>query len=305
MKEQGLSNAAERPEHEIRDLIPFFLLAFGTAWVLWLPFVLPGLGAYRMTDTLESLMTPAVMLGAFGPALAAVTVTARRGGWLAARSFLKEGISLKAPFRFYAYALLLPTGVTAGAHYLANGLGVDNLPSSLLPSDLPIPTFLVLIPNLVLMLFLGGGQEEFGWRGYAQVPLQRLLGFVPGTLVLGAIWGIWHLPLWFMPGEGHAYYPFAAFVLYTISLSLVMGWLYEASGNKLIIPWLTHAMSNAVIPFFPILHLEDVQQPGYILWVTLNALAAVIIASWYGRKRAARIRRETDLDLEPPSPPEA
>jgi hypothetical protein len=304
MKNRSTADAPQGTNRDTRDLTSFFLLAFGFAWLIWLPFVLPSLGAYRMTDTQEGLMTPAVMLGAFGPALAAVIMTARRGGWPAARSFLNEGISLKAPLRFYAYALLLPTGVTAGAHYLANTLGVDDLPSTLLPTDLPIPTFLVLIPNLVLMLFLGGGQEEFGWRGYAQVPLQRVLGFVPGNLVLGAIWGIWHLPLWFMPGEGHAYYPFAAFVLYTISLSLVMGWLYEASGNKLIIPWLTHAMSNAVIPFFPILHLEDVRQPGYILWVTLNALTAVIIASWYGRKRAARIRRATDLDLEPPSPPE-
>lgn len=278
---------------QTRPLIPFFLLAFGIAWVIWLPFVLPGLGVYPMTATLSGLMTPAIMLGAFGPGLAAGIITARKSGWPAVRSFLREGLSLKAPARYYIFALLLPAAVTAGAHYLANALKVDQLPATLLPADLPVPTFLVLIPYLVLMFFLGGGQEEFGWRGYAQAPLQHRLGFVPGSLVLGVIWGLWHLPLWYMPGEGHAFYPFSAFVLYTASLSLIMGWLFEASGNKLIIPWLYHAMSNAVIPFFPILHLEDVRQPGYILWVSLNALIAVIAASWYSRNRFIRIQEQS------------
>jgi membrane protease YdiL (CAAX protease family) len=51
---------------------------------------------------------------------------------------------------------------------------------------------------MILMMFLGGGQEEIGWRGFA---LDRLLSrhndFI-ASLILGTIWGLWHLPLWFM-----------------------------------------------------------------------------------------------------------
>lgn len=165
--------------------------------------------------------------------------------------------------------------ITAGTHYIAIYTGIDNLPGTFIPENLPLPAIILIVPYFLAMLLVGGGQEEFGWRGYAQEPLQERFGVIGGSILLGSVWGLWHLPLWLMPGDGHANYPFLAFFIYTISLSLIMAYLYNASGKKLIIPMILHAMGNTAVPFFPILHMEKVPQPGYWLWVGVTSLAAL------------------------------
>lgn len=52
---------------------------------------------------------------------------------------------------------------------------------------LPIPAIILIVPYFLMMLIVGGGQEEFGWRGYAQEPLQERFGVVGGSIVLGVV----------------------------------------------------------------------------------------------------------------------
>jgi LPXTG-motif cell wall-anchored protein len=88
-----------------------------------------------------------------------------------------------------------------------------------------------------------------------------------------------------MPGEGHAYYPYLAFLLYITSTALIMGWLYNASGKKLVTAWIMHAAGNTAVPLFPVLRAANVPQPGYWLWAGLNALVALGLTIWFRRKR--------------------
>ena len=87
-----------------------------------------------------------------------------------------------------------------------------------------------------------------------------------------------------MPGEGHAYYSFFAFLLYTVSTSVSIGWLYNAGSRKLIIPLIIHTMGNVSVPFFPIMHMADVPQPGYWIWVGVNAIMAILLTIWFTMK---------------------
>lgn len=57
--------------------------------------------------------------------------------------------------------------------------------------------FLVLIISLIP----GPLNEEFGWRGFALDRLFIKFGFTGATLILGFIWGIWHLAWYFTPGQ--------------------------------------------------------------------------------------------------------
>ncbi len=267
-----------------QNLWLFFTLTFIYSWLLWLPFVLSGFGIITLSDTITSLMTLAVMLGAFGPLLAAVILIGTKEGSTGIKDYFRKAFSFRIKPVYYVLAFILPLLITAVSHYIVNFTGIDVLPDNLFPENISVPVFILIIPYFLFILIAGGGQEEFGWRGYAQQPLQQRFGILGGSILLGIIWSVWHLPLWFMPGEGHTYYSFFAFSLYTISTAVIIGWLYNASGKKLIIAWIIHAMGNVAVPFFPILHMEDVPQPGYWIWVTVNITVAIGLSIWYMRK---------------------
>jgi len=263
-----------------RNIWLFFLITFIFSWLLWLPFVLWGLNVIELSQPVASLMTPAVMLGAFGPMIAALALIKLKEGKGAAKKFLRNAFDFRVKQIYYILAFVLPLLATAVAHYITNFLGLDILPANLFPENLAIPVVALIIPYFLLIFIAGGGQEEFGWRGYAQEPLQQRFGILKASVLIGVVWGVWHLPLWFMPGEGHAYYSFFAFLLYTVSTSVSIGWLYNAGSRKLIIPLIIHTMGNVSVPFFPIMHMADVPQPG----VGVNAIMAILLSIWFTMK---------------------
>lgn len=268
-----------------KTLRNYFVITFLWAWTLWLPFVLATLGLFEMTDTLQGLVMIAVMFGAFGPMIAAIILTLRNGGKPALKKFFKRAFDFKIRWIYYLAALFLGIGITAVAHYFTNLTGLDTLPSSLVPEEIDVPMYILIVPYTLMLFVLGGGQEEFGWRGFAQEPMQQRFGILLGSLIIGLFWSLWHLPLWFIEGEGHEYYSFFAFTLYATSWSVVIGIIYNLSGKKMMIAWIMHTLGNLSVPLFPILFLEDVPQPGYWVWATLNAVVAVIFSLWFYYKK--------------------
>ena len=68
-----------------------------------------------------------------------------------------------------------------------------------------------------------GGEEELGWRGIMQPILEKLLPFPVATVITGTVWGIWHIPLWFVEGSSQQNMAFPFFlVLLALILSLFL-----------------------------------------------------------------------------------
>jgi uncharacterized protein len=178
--------------------------------------------------------TLVVIIGAFAPLLAAITLVARDDGWKGIKSFLGQALDFHIKPVYLILALVLPLVIHVITHYLALAVGLD-VAQTLFPTEIATAPIILAIPYFILMMVIGGGQEEFGWRGYAQEPLQEKIGVIPASLVIGVIWGIWHLPLWFMAGDLHSAYSFVAFVMMTTSISVIYAWLYNSSGKKLIV----------------------------------------------------------------------
>lgn len=103
---------------------------------------------------------------------------------------------------------------------------------------------------LIGMSFLSGPfSEEFGWRGYALDPLLKRFGFAGSGLILGLIWGVWHLPLFFMPETWHGQIGFAftgfwMFMLFSVGLTYIMSWVYVHNRRSILSALLLHLMSN-------------------------------------------------------------
>jgi membrane protease YdiL (CAAX protease family) len=263
--------------HQKRSPLNFFILTFLYSWGIWLPSILVGLGLNLNIDAL-TYTAITIPIGAFAPLFAAITLIVKRHGWKEAWAFIKQGFNFKVKPIYLALAILIPLVIHTIAHYLSPLFGLE-VAKTLLPDNLPVPPIVLAIPYFFLMLIIGGGQEEFGWRGYALDPLQEKFGTIPASLLIGLIWGLWHLPLWIMPGDGHSSYPYIAFVIMTTSISLVYSWLYNASGKMLIVTLFLHAMSNTAAPLIPFLHMQEGKpETAYWVYAGVNVIAGLICA---------------------------
>jgi membrane protease YdiL (CAAX protease family) len=151
----------------------------------------------------------------------------------------------------------------------------------------------------LLVTFLGGGQEEVGWRSYALDRLQARFSALLSSLILGTFWAVWHLPLWFMPGTSQPVTPFGAFLLMCLSLSVILTWIYNNTGRNMVAVILTHGMVNASHPLLPVINPGSPDQHVYVFWAfTIAATAAVITLVW---GPATLTRRK---GIQRPVPPE-
>ena len=93
---------------------------------------------------------------------------------------------------------------------------------------------------------LVGGQsgEELGWRGYALPRLAARFGFGGGSVLLGVLWAVWHLPLFFVPEVDKSGQSFPLYLLQVTALSVAMAWLYANTRGSLLPVMLMHAAVN-------------------------------------------------------------
>ena len=132
-----------------------------------------------------------------------------------------------------------------------------------------------LVTAIVLSMPVQAG-EEIGWRGYALPRLGAKYGNGIGSAILGVLWALWHLPVFFMlPGNGNYGQSFPLFLLGTTALSIAMGWLFVHTKGSVLLAMLMHAAVN---------NTHDIVQSGFaavgplalnttlIAWITLALL---------------------------------
>jgi len=111
------------------------------------------------------------------------------------------------------------------------------------------PISMMLIVSMLINLLLvipQGGLEELGWRGILQPELEKICTFLPSVLVVGVIWGIWHLPLWLIQGTVQSEFPFILYLLSGIVLSFTFATVYKYTKN-LFLCVLSHSWFNVCI----------------------------------------------------------
>jgi membrane protease YdiL (CAAX protease family) len=112
----------------------------------------------------------------------------------------------------------------------------------------PLNIFLVILLSLVS----GPLNEEFGWRGYALDRLLLKFGFVKGSLILGFIWAIWHLPWYFTPGQAQynllqdSVFHALMFIPSVMMLSVFVSFVYVKTGRSILAGALVHMFSNLI-----------------------------------------------------------
>ena len=111
-------------------------------------------------------------------------------------------------------------------------------------------TLISLIPIALMILFVGGPVEEFGWRGYLLPKLREKQGFVVTVLILGVIHGLWHIPLHYLNGTVQEAIPIYEFVIVTVAITASYVFVYEYT--KSLIPMIA-LVCKSIECNFPIL----------------------------------------------------
>ncbi len=252
----------------------FFLITIIWSWVLWTPLVLVSLKIIPVSDRLLPVIRfIGIMLGAFGPFAGALFDLCRTKGKGAVRKYLKSFLDFNLGWKAYVCPILIFGGSTFIAWVFPEFIGGNRL-SMLLPS------IWVYLPCLLFMVFLGGGQEEFGWRGYALPVLENKFGIWFANIILGVIWAFWHLPLWFITGTSQTYMNFGGFIILMTGYSFILSWIRKISGNRPFSGLYAHGLANSFISIMPTLIMEEsVSQASFWIWVTLTFLIGIIITA--------------------------
>ena len=153
--------------------------------------------------------------------------------------------------------------------------------------------------------------EEIGWRGFAQPRIQRLYGPAVGSLILGALWGLWHLPFFFGPLAQTG--PDATFISASIALvefsigltglSVVMTWVLNNCGGSTLLAVLLHAAFDssglALVALFPSTapYYLPVHYQTLGIAIVFGVAALVLIVATRTDLSYRRYQREGELRL--------
>ncbi|WP_456414007.1 methyltransferase domain-containing protein [Oceanithermus profundus] len=254
---------------------PFFLLALGLSWLFWVPLAVLQVNVWGW---------PAVAFGAlglFGPALAETLLLARRSDpalWRDYRSRLFDPRRIPAPV-WAVIALGFPlVNAAALALYVSGG---GSWPAFETARQLWAEPWR-LLPYAAFMLLFGPLPEELGWRGYALDRLQRYRSALASSLILGAVWGLWHLPLFFLPGTyqhdrlGFLSAGFWSFLFGTLTASVLFTWIYNRANRSTLAAVLFHFSINFSGELF------DLPQGAQLYRTALVALWTVAVVAFEG-----------------------
>ena len=257
------------------SLIVFFACTYALSWAVWAPLVVLG-------DEVPA--APALllaMLGSWVPSTVGIALTARLRGRQGVHELLRRVVRLRVGARWYVAAfslpLLMPLAVCINVLF---GGDVPTLDTSLVG----------VVALFVVFIFPGSALgEEIGWRGVALPRLQADRGALHASLVLGLLWGIWHLPLFLLGSETRPWSIFPAFVCAAVAASVVYTWLYNGTGGSLAIVVVYHAAAN--VPLTVLLEpLGTRAAEPFLIYVALSVVAASAIVLIAGPKHLSRVR---------------
>jgi len=252
-------------DHPIATFLP---LAFALSWYPWLIALAQG----RSTGP-----------NPLGPFVAALIATGIGAGWPAVKALLARIVRGRVGLRWYALALGLPVTLVAAS------VAINTLFGAPAPTGAQLANWHALPETfLVIFLFIALGEEP-GWRGFLQPRLTERFGLLRGSLVLGAIWAVWHVPLL---GSEFPAPVIAPFLVSVFAASVVLAHLSAGARGSVLLPMLMHATVNTISSSYAFGFVAGADQVR-LWWIYTAAwsLAAGVVA-WRMRDAAVVARRD-------------
>ena len=224
----------------------------------------------------------------WGFILVSLLMTGLTLGKSAVITLLKRYVQWRVHWKWYMAALVLVPALWITGTYLYAFL-TRQIPdfSTILARDLFgrtafLPLFIV--PFFLVDFLING--EEMGWRGYVLPRLQARHNALVSSLILGVVWGFWHLPK-FLPHFDLA--GFGWFMVHILAYAVILTWLYNNTGGSLLLVGICHAADNTVSIFLPVANTTSSESLGaYITVVMLEVLTAALVTLYAGPVNLSR-----------------
>ena len=249
-------------EGKIKKQVLFYLVfTFFVTWMIWSL-------AYRGLSS-----SSVIPLGTFVPSFAGLIFTIFYGGKEGLIEILKSTVQVRFKLKWYLYIFTIMPLVVAGSFVILKLLG-----STTPVSEFPI--WAIPIAFVYILLTMGPLGEEIGWRGFMLFRILKFISPLKASIILGFVWSVWHLPLFFIDGTIQSqlanngfFIAFFCYALYTILITIHMTLLYINTQGSIFAAILFHTVSNLSLGVAPVI----LTKTGAIVLLGLLALTTTIV----------------------------
>jgi uncharacterized protein len=246
----------------------------------------------------------AKQLAAFSASLAGIVlavVEGRKGG---VRELLGRLLIWRVGIQWWAFALLFGVVTAVAALYLFNLFGGPAVDWSGLK---PLSS---VVPSIIILTILAGMGEEFGWRGFALPRLQARHNALVSSLIIGLVWGIWHIPLFLVQGtiqykwqlEVGLIPAILGYTMFLLAWSIQYTWVFNNTKGSVLLAAVVHGAVNALNGYIDVYRGHF---GGIVAYMVVSAIVSIIIVLLAGPINLSRTKERNVLEPENGSPMEA
>ncbi len=261
-------------EFELRNLLLYLLFAFGWSWFWWFLFIIGtlempvGIGTPNVDLVSAGPIVLLIVLTPYGPTMGSFVVTYVTEGKTGVKKLWKKFWSTDLGHRWFLGILLIEAILFVIPHLLTRIF--EGFKTELVSMRNPLMIIGLIVPNLIH----GGMSEEFGWRGFALPRLQARWDALTSSIILGVIWAVWHVPLWFLPPEPRQF-SFFLWAGLIILWSVLFTWVFNNTNGSILGAVLFHSLGNLFSEMFP---------SSFIYRFSIRLVLVLLIIMLYGSK---------------------
>lgn len=271
----------------VREASTFLLLTLSLSFlVFWGPLALFKIPTISFVDktTGPPWAIALYIIGGFVPSLVAIALTWRQEGREGLKRLGRRVMQFRIGWRWYLAIVGIVVLGTVAQIALIHILG----------GTFDLSLFVAQLPIAIPLIILGPLSEELGWRGYAQDRLQtRWNGLVSG-LIVGVVWALWHLPLFYMVGTSQSvlHMPFVGFACGIMALSVLYAWLHNNTSGSV---W-TAVFFHWLFTYSAQVVATGVTRSQAYNWLEYlpYILMAIVVAALWRPKRTTPAREESN-----------
>ena len=232
-----------------RKVVTYISITFAITWICW--WGLAVLTNHHIVHSSQGIFTAIHLIGGFGPTIASIVLLPSRSP----KAVLDFIFSCRKKTFWYLHLFCFMQGLIIGL--------------SSMETNPAMPWFVTPIV-LLSATFLGGGNEELGWRGIMQPELETKFSFPIATLITGCVWMLWHVPLWFVVGASQQNMNFVLYAIYGLILSFWLAMIRKKT-KSVFFCCVFHGFSNLLLSFF-------IVKVNWLL--VLGLMASLIFTAW-------------------------